>query len=579
MGVVVAVAVMLAVERAVVMLVDTPLGRSQGIKALTIGIWTLALLGLGLLVLRDRPRPAEMPGRLVAIWRDPPGGWVPFALGAILTVPLLAFYAPSLFWDSDSARLVAAIRHVQSGGGVAYFTETQEPYLPHVLLGPVVAVRGVAAAKLAAIVAVQVLAGVVGYVTYRLTRHMLAAGAAVLALLALSPLFARVVVLPMYPTALTLGYLGGWLGYRALTEGDGLEWRLLVPAGVCLALAPEAHGTGQLFLAVPALLVVLAPDLRRGVRNATAMYVVILACSVPRIVINLWDGGLSHVTSTRTDYWITEGYLVEIQRGFWDYEGVTEGIPEFLARLPGRFTGSLGGQAWVVLLLACLGWLVSGHGRVRWFVAATAGFLVVAVTVKRIPPFPRYFAPIWPGLAILAAVGVAWLWAHRAKQARALAALASSALVVAAAFAFITELDDTEAIRGRVEALPLRAYAAAIDDGKGVIGARSHQGLVNVDADIRTWGDQFLTEEEYVTFLTWPSDEAVIDLMERHDIGWVFIDRRRVLEGPYNDTWLEPSHGLEARHVERVGTSPNFCRWIGRPGDFVLFRLGPCPGG
>jgi hypothetical protein len=567
---------MFAVERAAVVLIDTPLGRSQGIQLVALTSWTLVPLGVGILVLRDRPRLAAVPARLVAIWREPPGGWVAFLLGASLSIPVLALYAPIVFWDSDSARIIAAIGHLQSGGGLEYFPETQESFLPHLVLGPAVAIRGVAAAKLVALVSVQLLVGLVSYITYRVTHLMLAAGAAALALLALSPVFERAIALPMYPMALALGYFGGWLGYRAMTEAAGLQWRYLVPAGVCLALAPEAQGTGQLFLAVPALLVVVSPDLRRGVRNAAAMYAVILACSIPRIVTNLWEGGLSYATSPRADYWITKGYLVEIQRDFWEYPGISESVPEFLTKLPGRFMGFLGGQAWVVVVLACAGFLATGRGRVQWFVAAAAGFLFLAVTVKRIPPFPRYYAPFWPGLAILAAVGVAWLATHRAAAARVGVVLSSAAIAVAAGVALHGAVEDTEALRRQVDALPLRAYAAAIDDGKGVIGARAHQGLAGIDADILTWGDQFLTEEEYVTFLTWPSDEAVIEVMERHDIGWVFIDRRRLLEGPYNDTWLVPHYGRRARHVERVGTSPNFCRWIGPPGDFVLLRLGPC---
>ncbi|MGH9112708.1 MAG: hypothetical protein ACRDZN_10510, partial [Acidimicrobiales bacterium] len=108
------------------------------------------------------------------------------------------------------------------------------------------------------------------------------------------------------------------------------------------------------------------------------------------------------------------------------------------------------------------------------------------------------------------------------------------------------------------------------------IGARSHS-LVNVTADIPTWGGQFLAEDEYATYLTWPSDDAVIEVMDRHDIGWVLIHPNVALETDYHDTWLIPHHGVPARHVERVATSTNFCRMADVAG-FVLYRLGGCPG-
>jgi hypothetical protein len=576
-GVLALVCTMLAVERASVVLLDTPLGRSQGIRSVTLACWVLFLAGLGVLLVRNRPKLADIPRRLTAVWIDPPGAWAAFLLGAILALPVIALYWPVLFYDSDSARIVAAIRHVQRGGGLGFFTETQEPFLPHILLGPAIALRGVAAAKVLAIVSVQVLVGVVSYIAYQVTHRMFAAAAAAAALLGISPIFERAVSLPMYPTALALGYFGGWLGYRAMRGGDGVAWRFVVPAGVCLALAPEAQGTGQLFFAVPALLVILAPSVRSGVRTAAALYGVVLVASIPRVVINLWEGGLSYATSPRADYWITKGYLLEIQRDFWEYPGISESVPEFVAKLPARFMDFLGAQAWVVVILACVGWVACGRSRARWFVAATTGFLLAAVTIKRIPPFPRYYAPFWPGLAILAAVGVVWLVQRRTDARRMAWALSALALAIVAGIGFQDGLREVDATRREVDALPLRSYAGAIDDGKGVIGTRAHQGLAGIDADIATWGDQFLTEEEYVAFLTWPSDQAVIEVMQRHDIAWVFIDRRRLLEGPYNDTWLLPHYGRHSRHVQRIGHSPNFCRWIGAPGDFVLFRLGPCP--
>ena len=49
---------------------------------------------------------------------------------------------------------------------------------------------------------------------------------------------------------------------------------------------------------------------------------------------------------------------------------------------------------------------------------------------------------------------------------------------------------------------------------KGLNGARSH-ALLFMTADVPTWRGQFLSEDEYVTHLTWPSGEQVIDILER----------------------------------------------------------------
>ena len=97
--------------------------------------------------------------------------------------------------------------------------------------------------------------------------------------------------------------------------------------------------------------------------------------------------------------------------------------------------------------------------------------------------------------------------------------------------------------------------------------------------DIRTFGDQFLTEEEYVTFLTWPSDAAVIDLMERHDAQWIFVPREAGRwVGTYNDVWLLPNYGKSATYAREVRRSPAFCLER-RIQTATLYRLDPAGAG
>jgi hypothetical protein len=118
-----------------------------------------------------------------------------------------------------------------------------------------------------------------------------------------------------------------------------------------------------------------------------------------------------------------------------------------------------------------------------------------------------------------------------------------------------------------------------VDDGKGVIGSRSHV-LVYVESEIPTYGGQFLTEDEYATYLTWPSDDEVIEVLDRHDIGWVLVNPNRLIEIDYHNTWLIPNHGAPARQVWMVAESPNFCK-VASPAGLTLYRLdrsgAPCP--
>jgi hypothetical protein len=572
LGIFVTALTMLAVHHAATAANDSPMGHSRFFVHGTTVIAVASVVLLVALIVRHRPSPGHIPRLLGKVWLDPPGAWAAGILGVLLALPVLGLYTPVLLGDADSARVVAAVLHVRTHG-IDYLRETQDNFIPQLVVGPAVALAGLAGAKLAALVSLQVLAGLICYVTQRITGSMLGAAAATIALLAIPSAVSRAGFVPLYPAMLALGYLGGWCAYLAITRPDH-RWLTAVAAGVCLALAIEAQPVGQLFLAAPVLLLVFAPTWRAGLWACGRIYVVVIVALIPRVATNLSVDGLERLTSYRTDYWITEGYVREIQSRFWNYPGVDEPLSEYLSRLPWRFTDALGAQGYIVLALAVTTWLVLCRGRGRLFVLVAVAFMVVAVTVKQVPPFPRYYSPLWPGLAVLTGFGVAELAPRRGKVSRTLAFGAVAVLVAAAGSSLVSVVHEHDAMRAAIDAAPYRQLAGAITDGKGVIGARSHS-LLNVRADVLTWGGQFLSEDEYVTYLTWPSDEAVIQVLERHDIGWVLIHPKRFLETDYHNVWLIPHHGRRARHIEQLSVSPAFCRWVEING-FVLYRLGSC---
>jgi hypothetical protein len=181
-----------------------------------------------------------------------------------------------------------------------------------------------------------------------------------------------------------------------------------------------------------------------------------------------------------------------------------------------------------------------------------------------------------PGAAVVCGVAVGQLASRRA-----LSRLAAGVLVVAlgigAGASLVRVTGDVEDQDDRLAASGLEATADRITDDRGVIGVRVSR-LKWVGSDAPIWSSQFLTEDEYVTFLTWPSDEAVLEVLDRHDIGWVLVSPDQSLELRYDQAWLRPTYHEDVRHVDAVAGSPCF-RLVNPADRYRLYERRPCPAG
>ena len=350
-----------------------------------------------ILVRSERVRPRQLPRLLIAFWCERANGRKMFLLGSLLTLPAFALYTPRLVGDSDSARIVASILYVQHGGR-DYLVETQEVLLQHIALGPVLALGGIPALQALNAFFVVLLGGVVAVIAWWLTRSPLGALAAALALGSLPAILARAYLVPMYSAMLAFGFLGVYLANRALLAGaPGSRWRYAGLAGLCLVLSLEAHQVGQLFLVLTALLVVTARPVS-AVRGLGCVYAVVALLSVPRLAINVADGGLSNLLANRVDFWLTKGYLEPIQVAIFGLP-VNDRLGEYLAKVPRHVEGIWGSSGLFVIALAVLG-LVLASARLRRFGLACA-VLLFAVAVYRRLPFTlatshrSWWAPPW----------------------------------------------------------------------------------------------------------------------------------------------------------------------------------------
>ena len=513
------------------------------------------------------------PGRAVRdaarVWSEPAADWSFFVLGVILSLPLAALISP-VAWDADSGRLLLDVSRARHEGP-GFFIQTQQAFLPILIYTPVLAVAGAFGATAVAVASMQALVGVTGFLTRKLTGGVLAPIAAMLALLSLRPLVRQADVLPLYPLMLGLGYLAGWVGLRVIRAEGRARLGLAALTGLLLAATVESHDIGKLFVALPLFLLALEPT-TRGLRGVALIYAALALFAIPRIVVNLADGGLANVLVNRTDWIVQSGYKRLINAEFWGHPVGDKAT--FFARLVRPYWA--GPAGWFAAIPVGLGTiaLAASRWRARLFALLAAGLLLAGLLRTNAPPHARYLSPLLPGLAIVAGIGIR----HLATRARARPAVAAIVLALAAGAvtSYVSVVREAHRRQETILELQLDRITERIDDERAVTGVRPVR-LMSVEPRLRLLSAAAFDEEEWVTYLTWPSDRSVVEALRGRGVGWVVVYTDRRLEVDYDATWVEPVYGERVRHATRIRRSPSFCR-VAEQSGYVLYRLGPCPG-
>ena len=217
--------------------------------------------------------------------------------------------------------------------------------------------------------------------------------------------------------------------------------------------------------------------------------------------------------------------------------------------------------------------------------AAYAG--VLALT--RPSPFGRYFFPILPLVLLLASAGVIGVvhWLRNASWPRRDARLDSAAAVVAVGLCCLTLAmllgrsptpvgNAQERFVDRLETSvgyqDLSAMAGLIRGSNGGVIARD-SAIQAVVPENQVFTHYLLTEPEYVTFLTWPTDDAAVAVLKQRNIEWVLLRNDPRWERDYH-VWVTVTYGQAPRHYLEIAQSPYFEQaYTG--GVYTLYRLRP----
>jgi hypothetical protein len=530
------------------------------------------LLVLGILVLTAcvlvRHGPGEAFRAMRAGWDRPSGSFV-FGLGWAMALPVFALHTDVVMADSDSARIVAALVHVREHG-VDYLVNTQEVFIPHIVLGALMRLGGIPLMKLFSVVELQFLSGVVAFLAWRVSGRVIGAVGAVLALLSVGSILERAYLLPMYPLMLGAGCLSAYLVYLAACATTKRD-RLLRAAGAAALLwvSIESHEVGQIFLVVP-LLMLLSRQVWKRPGSVLATFAFFVLMYVPRLIVNLSEGGFKNLLTSRVDFWITKGYLLDIQLDFW-YLPRTVGLADYLELAPSGVVNILG---WIGLpmLGLTLGSLFLLPKRLRWFAGIFFVLLASIAIGRRLPFYPRYFSPLVVGAATASGIAIARLVSSN----RGLRVVGVCAMTIAAACAVAAlSLRTYEAATLERQVLdgPYATVAERLPEGAHVIGARATY-VHFTRTDVESYGEQFLTEEELATFLAWRPEHKVLTIMRDRGIDWVLVPKRPYRwVNRYHRVWMAPAHGMLPRYHRRVRRSDALCEILTTENKASLYRI------
>ena len=481
----------------------------------------------------------------ITIYRVALGMAALFALGmASFYVLKLATYTPIL---TDDSRVIVYTAEILRNPGIWIF-EIELPLLQYFTYASLVKIFGWSVPLvLVPLLFSFALALLVGYIAYRITDEPWAFLTAALALASLPVFLVQARSLPFYPPMLFFGY-GGVFAAIAYLRGGG---RLVFVAAVLgLAAALYSFAMGILFLPVP-LLYVLINRKRSVTRRLGKMYAVVAGLTLPWFVWQLAVGGLAGLHQQQMNWQIERGYHRIRNLEFWGIQ--SESRIDFVEQLPGMFEDATGPLIFVLAGLCIVGLIRLPSWS--WRVAALITLATWVGTLVYASPgfYPRYVYSVLPAVVLLSVYGFYGLlrWLSSGHLTVHLARMAAIATIGLLSTVFIQhaldQMDTVDRIAAETGTGDLPQVARLINDDRAILGSRPLQ-LTRYKLENALLGMSFISEEDAVTYLLWPSDDAVAGVFRRNHVGWVLIRHPAETWEKNYHIWLRQVAGQLPRH-------------------------------
>lgn len=506
------------------------------------------------------------------------GWWTParkaFLVVAIAALPLLLLFQYGVaIISSDSAVVIDTAAYVQKIDH-AWLLQTQEPPLLQAVYGPLLSgLEDSQPLVLVPILLTVALAALTGGLAARLTKSTVAGVFAGLFLLATEIPVSQSRLLPLYAGFIAFGMLSVWFAARYVRE-DCAPLKLALWAAFFCLLAVTAHGAGLYFLIFAFVAGLFVRD-----KNSFGRYVKLVVAlglfMLPWLISHLWVDGLHQLLTARSTWFVSKGYLSQVSVDY--FHQAVAGPGDIVVLLPKSLLQALGWTAIIAVPLCVVALTKMSRRAIGFMLLAPVG-LVAPMILFQTRVFARYFYPLLPGIAILSAIGIVTLGEYKwGPVVKRFVPPIAIGLALVSLVGYGVHLSHELALASdeiaSAERQDLERAAGYIEDGKAVIASRRSTVLTLEAPDVLVYYADMLTENEFVSYLTWDRSE-VQKLLRNRDIGWALVRKPARAEVGYNATWLEPAYGTTPTYVKALRHDPLSCL-VYQGDNYDLYRLAP----
>lgn len=456
--------------------------------------------------------------------------------------------------DIDDVRLYSEITQI-SNGNYDIFFKVQVPIIQDALYIFYSNIFGWDAPLLMLpVFFTLLLAGLIGYLTFRMTSSYSTSLFSILFFYSFNVVTNQSLTAVLYPLAIFFSYFGMYLIWKYLFEKKSLKYAVF--GGGFLVSSIYTHQIGLIFMVMPFVLWITSSN--RSWKSLLLIYFSILLIAFPWITNHI--DPVSHVLSFERDRWMVQNnYIDIINKEFWGYHTtkINANYKEFVAGILRILENSVGDNWAVISILSLIGIYTSKKREL--IITSSALFIVLLIAITIITPasFGRYFYPILPLLSIGSALFVSLLLQYI--RPYPLKTILTCAIIIILLcnmlFSFFVidyKVQQTVTSKKFDE---LRDISQIIDDKKGIIGSRPSLLIVTCPEN-SIYSHDYVSEEDFVLFLRWPSDPEVKSLLEKYNIRWIVLNKPiEKYERDYHGAWLKKVYNVEPDHYIKLQKS------------------------